>query len=686
MNNRFYFLRLLVFLVLLVFIFNPSRKVYQKSRPVLAVALDTSRSFEISGRLAEARKFLRKNLSAWAQKYEVKIYCFGDGVQPIDWSLFNQDKYPIFYRTGIAEALETIRKLNSENLGAIFLITDGQENVDSLDNFPPEIFSQQLGVPVNVAAFAEVVLRDIAIVKLQYPEMTFRNMPARVEAGIRVRGFPPGAIEVWLEKDNKVVQRKTIFSDGRTNYYETEFLLDTSRPGSFNYTLRVAARPKEITEQNNYQKFSFQVIRDQLRILYICGQPGYDYAFRRLVWKNNPGVDLVSFVILRNPENVTLVADKDLSLIPFPAYDVFSKDLENFDLLVIENFDFARFGVPRQHFANVVEWVRRGAGLLLIGGPRAFAGGGYNFTALADILPVQMIEDKEQMISGNFRVKCLDYDFPAFQFSPERKENIQIWENSAELDLTQKLVARPLAGSSVLLIHPSAVINGQPVVVMAVRDFGRGRIAVFGSPVSFRWALAAESPGFYRLFWENLVRYLTHTDSGLIILKDRQPITEGESVNFTIKPLLAVSPGASLEVNWRGPDNTRLTIKPTVQRKGNDFFYQQQFLNKGRYLVQFILREAGKIVGRQDTTIEVVPNYFLEEKNLEVESAWLTRLSNASGGQFYLTPPENPQLSVRAGQQKIIQRQSYIPAEILFGIVIVLLLTEWIWRRLTGLW
>jgi hypothetical protein len=103
-------------------------------------------------------------------------------------------------------------------------------------------------------------------------------------------------------------------------------------------------------------------------------------------------------------------------------------------------------------------------------------------------------------------------------------------------------------------------------------------------------------------------------------------------------------------------------------------------------LVQFILREAGKIVGRQDTTIEVVPNYFLEEKNLEVESAWLTRLSNASGGQFYLTPPENPQLSVRAGQQKIIQRQSYIPAEILFGIVIVLLLTEWIWRRLTGLW
>lgn len=674
--------RILVFLSLLIYLLNPSRKIYEKQKPVLAIALDTSRSFELSGRLKEARNFLRKNFPRLAEEYEVKIYCFGDGVQEISFA--NLEKCPVFPRTAISEALRTIRRLNSDNLSAILLLSDGQENVDTSFSLE-EVLKNEVGVPVNIVSFENISFRDIAIARLQYPETTFRNMPARVLMGVRINGFGPENVQVQLEKDDKVVQKKVVTAGGLKSYFEAEFVLDTSQTGNFNYAVRVLPGKGEISYQNNYQKFSLKVLREQLRVLYICGQPGYDYAFRRLVWKNNPGIDLVSFVILRNPENVTLVPDKDLSLIPFPAYDIFSKDLKRFDVLVIENFDFARFGVPRKHFENLVEWVRQGGGLLLIGGPKAFFGGGYNLTALADILPVEMVADAEQMIPGEFSVKPKNYNFPILQLSPDIKENIRIWENLPLLDTTQKLIPARDKKAEILLTHPTAVIAAKEVVVMAGSDFGRGRIVVFGSPTSFRWALGAETPQYYRVFWENVIRYLSHNEPGLVVLKDRQQVYEGQSVNFTVKPLVAISPKAKLEVSVFQPDRKLAMFKEEVARKGEEFFYQQQFLDRGRYLVKFILRD-GRVIAQKETEVEVVPDYFLEEKNLETNSGLLFRLANVTQGRFYPGFPEELKLNTRQIKMRILQRRSYIPAEILFGIVVISLLGEWIYRRLYGLW
>jgi uncharacterized membrane protein len=540
-------------------------------------------------------------------------------------------------------------------------------------------------VPVNTLGFGAERWRDIAVTKIQSPGATFRNMTVSISAEIRIDGFGRGILPVFLKKEGKIVQEKPLVYDERKNHYEVEFKIVADETGNFNYAVSVAKKSGEAVYSNNRQEFRLQVVRDKLRVIYICGQPGYDYAFRRLVLKNNPNIDLVSFVILRNPENIALVPDSGLSLIPFPAQEVFSRDLSKFDVFIIENFDFARFGVPRQHFANLVEWIRRGGGLLLIGGPRSFFGGGYASTALAGVLPVEMSADQQQMIPGEFRIKCRNYDSPVLRLVPEAAENIRIWENLPPLEFTQKIVARP--GADVLLYHPSALVDGKPAVVMATTDLGRGRIAVFGSPTTFLWALGADSPLYYQTFWENVIRYLSHTEQSLLILRNTEQVTEGRTVDFIVKPLVPVSPAAVLEVYEQSAGDKTAWVKSAAVRRNNEYNYSRQFLNIGRYLIQFILKENGRVVARQETTVEVIPDSVQEEKALEVNAGLLSRLAAQSGGKFYLNLSDSsPDLAVKPVAARLVRRKPYIPESGLFGMIIALLLAEWAWRRFSGLW
>ena len=45
-------------------------------------------------------------------------------------------------------------------------------------------------------------------------------------------------------------------------------------------------------------------------MLYICGQPGYERILRASL-KSDPNIEVVSFVILRNPENISLFPETD---------------------------------------------------------------------------------------------------------------------------------------------------------------------------------------------------------------------------------------------------------------------------------------------------------------------------------------------------------------------------------------
>ncbi len=126
-----------------------------------------------------------------------------------------------------------------------------------------------------------------------------------------------------------------------------------------------------------------------MRVLHLCGRPSWDQRFLRAMLRRDPNVDLVSFFILRTETDEQPWNRDELSLIPFPTFEIFEEQLRSFDLVIFQNFNFAPYGVE-PFLPGVRDYVEEGGAIAMIGGDLSFASGGYGLTALRDVLPVEL--------------------------------------------------------------------------------------------------------------------------------------------------------------------------------------------------------------------------------------------------------------------------------------------------------
>ena len=85
--------------------------------------------------------------------------------------------------------------------------------------------------------------------------------------------------------------------------------------------------------------------------------------------KSNPNVDLISFFILRTQDDISLVPNDEMSLIPFPTRELFEQQLPSFDLIVLQNFEYLPYGIG-DYLENIRSYVEGGGGLAMLGGAR----------------------------------------------------------------------------------------------------------------------------------------------------------------------------------------------------------------------------------------------------------------------------------------------------------------------------
>ncbi|MBI2363194.1 MAG: hypothetical protein HYV15_07420, partial [Elusimicrobia bacterium] len=173
------------------------------------------------------------------------------------------------------------------------------------------------------------------------------------------------------------------------------FSVSASQLGRQEFTVAAEAGPLRAS-----RSFAVEAIRQKYRIMYLAGRPSVEYAHLRHQLKADPNHELVSFVILRNPENISPVPDNELSLIPFPATEIFVTNLFQFDLFILENFAYWRFNLPAAYLENLRRFVAQGGALLLIGGSNALSKGGYKGTPLEEALPVTLADAPDEFVPG----------------------------------------------------------------------------------------------------------------------------------------------------------------------------------------------------------------------------------------------------------------------------------------------
>lgn len=306
----------------------------------------------------------------------------------------------------------------------------------------------------------------------------------------------------------------------------------------------------ELTLANNKAPLIVNGVRDRLKVLLVSGQPHAGGRTWRNLLTSDPGVDLVHFTILREPDKLDLTPHNELSLIAFPFRELFEIKLYDFDLIIFDRYGLNRI-LPTYYFGNIAEYVKKGGALLEASGP-SFAGAEsvYN-TALEDILPAQ---PTGMVYNQSFRPQITDLG----QRHPVT-QGLK-WMTPAATDTgwgswLRQIGVQPKSGQTVM-----SGFNEQPLLIL--NRVGEGRVAQLASDQIWLWSRGYEGGGPQT----ELLRRLAHWLMKEPELEENALVVELDGNSMFIKRRSLHE--APLDITMTSPDGKQDTIKLTPQPSG----------------------------------------------------------------------------------------------------------------------
>lgn len=636
-------------------------------------------------------------------------------------------------RTDLLAALDGLKdRYIGQSLGGIVLVSDGADNGtlaarvppgESLDELTLESL-RQLNVPIHTIGVAgEDVIRDIAIRSIRHDEFAFVRNAVSVIVEVEVRGFDNVPIDVHLRRNGQLLQTRRVQSQPGTTLYPVEFEFVPELIGKEVYSVDTAVLQGEDVTRNNRDFFVLRVIRDKIRVLQVVGRPSWDVRFLRQLLKGDPNVELISFFILRTGEDLQRAPESEMALIPFPTDELFYEQLGSFDLVILQNFTYRPYGM-RQYLPNIRDYVRRGGGLLVIGGEQSFSAGGYANTEISDILPIQLVQGnlgssfavpgtvqrQDAMRWANdtapFRPQLTEAGerHPITRMDFDRRANRELWESLPEMPGTNIVgAARP--GAVVLATHPTRRAGNAPMPVLAVSDQEEGRSMAMTFDATWRWTfdsvIGGKSSRPYAAFWNSAIRWLIR-DPALNLLQ----IDIGQTV---------VPPGSAVDVSLRAfrADYTPAadtTIRVKILRRSLDAIVsgihdeetvqEAELVTDAQGRARLSVRADGEAAWRVLATALVeeavepeLDEIFLsvdrspELRNLEPRNDLLAQISAATGGTHRVGPLSLDNLRYLEPKTERVNRRTLIDvwtSPWILLVIAALLATEWQLRRRWG--
>jgi len=590
-KNLVRLIRLLLFLILILFSLQIKYKVVKKIDKInVSILIDTSYSMKFNNRLAKVNKFLQENINKLVQKYNLKIYTFNT-------ELYETKSSSVVYTSAGTKINNVLDKLITEikEPSFIFLFSDGINNTEELPVVKKE------NVMVIPIIFDEPKFQDVSIYNVRFSKIGFKDVEHRIKIDLFSYGYNNNYCKVKLYNlsTNEVLDTTDVLlKDGFT---EVVLKFVPKLVGKYKLKIEISKMQNEITYENNSYVFDLEIKKNKIRVLYLCGQPSPEYFHLRNLLKNDPAIDLVSFVILRNPEDITIVPDEDLALIPFPTYDIFIKELFNYDLVIFENFTYTKFGIPIQYLENIKKFVLSGGGFIMIGGENSFFLGGYKYTPIEEILPV-VLSDKEQWVEVEYRPEVVDYNNLFIKIFEDKKENEQIWQSIPMLGNYQKVGG--------VKENAVVILKYKDFPIMCYSEKGKGRVFVSMTNTTWRWSLGNilsekyDYKDLYTKFWKNIIYFTSGAEelkNIYIVADDNYNI--GQQVDLQI--VLNLKEDVKPEVVVVNPDKTNkfLTVKK---------------LSEGKYISNFVPTIDGEY--KVSAVVRVGKKNYTDEKEIYVGS------------------------------------------------------------------
>jgi uncharacterized membrane protein len=683
----------------------------------VAVVVDDSRSMDVRppdggpSRAERAHALLAgaaPQLAAWEREgHRVDLYTFGEALAPATTA--SLAAAPAGDATRIGEALGDLRaRYAGRDLGGVVLISDGVDT-GRIGEGPLDATTradlEALGAPVHTVGLGEKSLRDLSVAAVLADDFAFVRTPVTIEAVIRQTGLAERQVEVTLTRDGRPLASRSVVLRGPHSEERVSFDWLPDHPGTSVFRVATPVLAGEALSSNNEQTFTVKVIRDRVRVLHLCGRPSWDQRFLRAMLRRDPNVDLVSFFILRTETDEQPWNHNELSLIPFPTYEIFEEQLRSFDLVIFQNFNYAPYGVE-PFLAGVRDYVEGGGAIAMIGGDLSFTSGGYGATPLGDVLPVELPPTPPALTGAPDPALTTDAFKP--RLTPEglghpitsllldAHENELRWGKLPGLEGLNR-VPRAKPGTATLLVHPTLkTSDGQPAPVLVVGNVGKGRSLALLTDTAWHWGLPAAGEGddgrAFQRFWENATRWLVR-DPALTLLrieldrveyrKNQAPIARVRAVHGDYTPAADVD--VALDVRGaEGPPDAK-PLRALTGRTNTDGETQIDIgaLPPGAYRVSGHATVDGHPVTEDKTFVVHAEGRELDD--VAARDKVLRELAQASGGDYSFEEFGHPSVratrEVRVGRQRSVELWSN-PALLVLGLA--LLMTEWYLRRRGG--
>ena len=683
-------LRLGAISFLVAFALNPSwvTKKEHKVPPAIAILVDTSRSMGQSGsnekasRLDEVKSLLEEGphplLKSLNERFDVRLYGLGASLRT-----FETDDLARLNAEGTKGNLnDALREVNRKSALAI-LFSDGNLKWDGSHPSPLPLIIVPVGNPGEY--------KDILIKTIKAPSLAFRGREVVIDVTIKSYGYTGLMLPVLLINGSKLLTVKNIRLPGPPGEVTASLSFIPEEVGEKNLSVSIPQQFGESLVSNNSLNLSIKVVRDKIRILMVSGSPSMNYRFMRTALKNDPSVDLLSFVILRTPSDIINVPTQEQSLIPFPVETLFSKEIKTFDLLIFDNFPYSLYLSPH-HLESIREYVRGGGGFAMIGGPYLVNEESYTMTPIGEILPVRFSgeEGYRRDSQVGVRLSRAGVTHPITQSPSEiggdENSPANFWREMPPLDGMNLL--EPKSSATVLL--ESA--GGIPWPILTVSSFGKGRVLALATDYSWKWlaGMVAKGKGnlAYLRFVDRMVRWLTKDpslDSVQINLPENAGAA-GQEIEVRIQLREEdLSPNLRSMVSFSvfNPDGlkTESKTKPTG--------------HPGEYLGSFLPQQGGIYKLRVETPANQLEESLVVAGPLDSLDAapnheQLSALAASSGGT-YLSESDNLLEEIeglaRKGEARFIEEShsSVWATPYVMILVLTFLVIEWYYRRRWGL-
>lgn len=614
---------------------------------IIAVVVDDSRSMAIADSDGKTREAVALDvlqngiLSGLQGRFQTRLYRLGSTVKQVDGL---KGIEPVDAATHISGGLKQfVTETADLPIGAVLLLSDGGENTVGIggSGISADVLQslRNRRLPVHTIGFGSVEhAHDVELEDVSVAGNAVANARLTATISLKQHGYAGQKAMLTVRDGDKTLATREVILGANEALQTEAIFFSAGAAGAKNLQFGVEPLDGEENLNNNAMRRPVLVSDAKRRILYVEGEPRWEFKFIRRAEEDDPTVQLVS--MLRTSENKIYrqgISDPSELADGFP---VRPENLFGYAGIIIGSVAADYFTSLQQELLR--EYVdRRGGGVLFLGGRSSLSDGGWGVSSLNELLPTFLPTGRNNFHRNAATVELTaeGIDSPITRLLDDPVKNAERWKKLAYLADYQD-AGTPKPGATVLA---QMNVGRRKLPLLITQNFGHGRTAIMATGGTWRWQMSEPlGDPSHDLFWQQLLRWLVAESPGTVIasMPARVLMDEGR-VQFTAQVRdrqFEPSADAHVTAHIIGPEDASAVIDLTPSRDTPGTYQAEWTADKsGTYLAEVAAQSAGnqpQELGRDVLTFQredgVAENFHTEQNK-----SMLEQLASQTGGRYW---------------------------------------------------